>query len=144
VRNYYDDVINLESTQLQPVTSVLLHRRYKGFGRRTSHRSTSHDVLSTQLAFHYAWIYLDPHSRYWCTLALPTMYMYATYTRFAALNHNQIWSHLKALRPSPTQDTQGLLPSRTRDMGASYFIANMEIFFDGWEENIPMPTEIGY
>jgi hypothetical protein len=79
-------------------------RRYKGFGRRTAHRSTAHDTLSVQLIFHYAWIYLDPHSRYRCTQALPTMRMYATYTRFAGLHRNQIRTRLQAPRPPLTQD----------------------------------------
>jgi hypothetical protein len=103
---------------LAPVT----RRRYSGFGKRTVSRSTSHDVLSVPLAFQYAWVYLDPYSRFCCTKALPLMYMYATYTRFANLHRNQIRSRLLAPRPPAGTGTPGLSSSRTRDMGAAFIL----------------------
>jgi hypothetical protein len=107
-----------DSSLLAPVT----HRRYGGFGRRTTTRSTSHDALSVQLAFHFVWSFLDPHSRFCCTLALPVMHLYAHYTRFANLHRNQIRSRLKAPRPSAKLGLPGLQTSRTRDMGAAFIL----------------------
>jgi hypothetical protein len=96
-------------------------RRYKGFGKRTVARSTSHDTPAVELFCHWAWVYLEPHSRYSLTCAIPILGPYARLLQIASTRRHDIQRRLREPRPKP--DTfVGLQAQRARYMGAAFIL----------------------
>ena len=100
-------------------------RRWKGFGARSTARSSTHDRPSPYYLLHNAWAFLDPHSRRAVMTALPVMTDYARLRYDACVHRQTIIEALKAPRLAPDLEPP-LCPFRARFMGAALISFNLD------------------
>ena len=94
------------------------YRRYRGFRKRSTARSTSHDVPSPFWLMHKAWSFLEPANRKAMCITHPAMMSYASLRLDAFLPAPEIRHELQRKRNHPDCEPQ-LDTRRARFMGAA-------------------------
>lgn len=98
--------------------NAIAHRRYKGFGARSTARKSSHDSPGHQLLFHLSWPYLDSTARAALLLTDPIMADYARLRRDAFVHRPTVREALLTPRP-PLDLVPHLCHFRSWFMGAA-------------------------
>lgn len=93
-------------------------RRYRGFGKRSVHRSVSHDIPSGFWLMHLVWPFCSPEVRQKMCASASIMQEYANLRLVAFTQRHEIRRTLKAVRAAPDAEPP-LDPVRTQYMGAA-------------------------
>ena len=106
-----------QDNPVSPFNNVA-RRRYRGFGKRSITRSTTHDSPSPFWLMHKAWDYLEPDDRAALCKTHSNMAKYAALRVEAFTHRDRIREALKRPRRPPEEEPQ-LDPTRAKYMGAA-------------------------